>query len=120
MAGYFPDVPKIEFEGPETKNPLAFRQYNPADVVGGTESIWGPRDGFPSHHTFLGNQVPTIENLRALDELPAEFQVVVAPMTLADSSAAPTRVFAPRAFGTSPQLRQHVLGRVSRLGCLYR
>ena len=58
------------------------------------ESIWGPRDGFPSHHIFLENQIPIIENLRALDELPATFQVVAAPMKLANSSAAPTRVFA--------------------------
>lgn len=30
---YFPDVEKIKYEGPETKNKLAFRYYNPDEVV---------------------------------------------------------------------------------------
>ena len=29
----FPDIPKIQYEGPESKNPLAFRWYNPDEVV---------------------------------------------------------------------------------------
>ena len=38
---YFPDVTKIEFEGPSTDNPLAFRHYNPDEVVDGkTMSAW--------------------------------------------------------------------------------
>ena len=32
---YFPNVPKIPFEGPKTKNPLAFRHYNAEEVVEG-------------------------------------------------------------------------------------
>lgn len=32
---YFPDVPKIQFEGPATRNPLAFRHYNPDEPVEG-------------------------------------------------------------------------------------
>ena len=31
----FPDIPKIQYEGPESKNPLAFRWYNPDEVVAG-------------------------------------------------------------------------------------
>ncbi len=31
----FPDIPKIEFEGPDSKNPLAFKHYNKDEVVGG-------------------------------------------------------------------------------------
>lgn len=58
------------------------------------EDIWGPRDGFPAHHTFLENQIPIVEDLRGLDEMPDSFFVVVAPMQLAGSSGAPTRVFA--------------------------
>ena len=30
---YFPDVPKIAYEGPDSKNPLAFRHYNPDEVI---------------------------------------------------------------------------------------
>ena len=32
---YFPDVPKIQFEGPGSKNPLAFKHYNPDELVEG-------------------------------------------------------------------------------------
>jgi len=32
---YFPDVPKIAFEGPASKNPLAFKHYNPEEKVEG-------------------------------------------------------------------------------------
>ncbi len=35
MAAYFPDVPAIPYEGPDSKNPLAFRHYNPSEVVDG-------------------------------------------------------------------------------------
>ncbi len=32
---YFPAIEKIQFEGPASKNPLAFRYYNPEQVVYG-------------------------------------------------------------------------------------
>ena len=32
---YFPDVPKIAFEGPSSKNPLAFKHYNPEEKIEG-------------------------------------------------------------------------------------
>lgn len=32
---YFPEVPKIQFEGPSSKNPLAFKHYNPEELVDG-------------------------------------------------------------------------------------
>lgn len=34
-TGFFGDIGKIEFEGPESTNPLAFRHYNPNEVVSG-------------------------------------------------------------------------------------
>ena len=37
MADYFPDVPTIAFEGPDSKNPLAFKHYNPDEEVEGTK-----------------------------------------------------------------------------------
>jgi xylose isomerase len=30
---YFPDVPAIKYEGPDSTNPLAFRHYNADEVV---------------------------------------------------------------------------------------
>ena len=35
MAEFFPNVPKIEYEGPKSKNPLAFKHYNPDEVIEG-------------------------------------------------------------------------------------
>lgn len=32
---FFPHIPKIEYEGPGSKNPLAFKHYNADEVVGG-------------------------------------------------------------------------------------
>ena len=32
---YFPEISKIEYEGPQSKNPLAFKHYNPEEVVEG-------------------------------------------------------------------------------------
>ena len=32
---YFPGIPKIQFEGPSSKNPFAFRHYNPDELVEG-------------------------------------------------------------------------------------
>jgi xylose isomerase len=32
---YFPDVPVIKYEGPDSTNPFAFRHYNPTEVVDG-------------------------------------------------------------------------------------
>ncbi|MFM8981408.1 MAG: xylose isomerase, partial [Spartobacteria bacterium] len=32
---YFPGVPKIAFEGPKSKNPFAFKHYNPDEIVEG-------------------------------------------------------------------------------------
>ena len=35
MSDYFPNVSRIEFEGPDSDNPLAFRHYNPDELVAG-------------------------------------------------------------------------------------
>src|SRR4051812_3022833 len=34
MSEFFPEVPKIEFGGPRSRNPLEFKHYNPDEVVG--------------------------------------------------------------------------------------
>ena len=35
MSEFFPGVPKIEYGGPKSRNPLEFKHYNPDEVVGG-------------------------------------------------------------------------------------
>lgn len=35
MKEYFPKVQKIKYEGAKTDNPLAFRYYNPGELIGG-------------------------------------------------------------------------------------
>ena len=32
---FFPEIPTIQFEGPKSKNPFAFKQYNPDELVAG-------------------------------------------------------------------------------------
>ncbi len=32
---YFPDIPKIQYEGPGSKNPFAFKQYDPNAIIEG-------------------------------------------------------------------------------------
>jgi len=35
MSEYFPNIPKIQYEGPGSDNPFAFHHYNPDEVVAG-------------------------------------------------------------------------------------
>jgi xylose isomerase len=35
MSEFFPNVPKIVYEGPSTRNPFAFRHYNPEEQIAG-------------------------------------------------------------------------------------
>jgi xylose isomerase len=35
MSEAFPDIQKVVFEGPKSRNPLAFKHYNPDEIVGG-------------------------------------------------------------------------------------
>ncbi|MBA3314472.1 MAG: xylose isomerase [Planctomycetaceae bacterium] len=52
---YFPEVPKqIEYEGPKTKNPLAFRHYNADEKIEGTSMRDLLRFGVAYWHTFRG------------------------------------------------------------------
>jgi xylose isomerase len=51
---YFPDVAPVKFEGPESRNPLAFRHYNPAEVVEGRSMRDHLRFAVCYWHTFRG------------------------------------------------------------------
>lgn len=54
MAEFFPDVPKIEYEGPDSKNPLAFKHYNPDEVVEGQKLSDLMRFAVAYWHTMRG------------------------------------------------------------------
>ena len=51
---FFPDVPKIAYEGPDSKNPLAFRHYNPTEVVEGKSMKDHFRFAVAYWHTMRG------------------------------------------------------------------
>ncbi len=52
MAGYFSGVGKIRYEGPQSKNPLAFKFYNPEAVVAGRTMREQLRFAASFWHTF--------------------------------------------------------------------
>ncbi len=50
----FPDVPTIQYEGPDSDNPLAFRWYNPDEIVEGKSMKDHFRFSIVYWHTFRG------------------------------------------------------------------
>jgi xylose isomerase len=54
MTAFFPEVPKIRYEGPGSKNALAFRHYNPDEVVAGKPMREHFRFAVAYWHTFRG------------------------------------------------------------------
>ena len=50
----FPQVPKIKFEGPESRNSLAFRHYNPDELVEGKPMKDQLRFSVAYWHTLRG------------------------------------------------------------------
>ena len=34
MTDFFGDIPQIKYEGADSTNPLAFRHYNPDEIIG--------------------------------------------------------------------------------------
>ncbi|MFO1019748.1 MAG: xylose isomerase [Planctomycetales bacterium] len=51
---HFPDVPKIPYEGPTSKNPLSFKHYNASEVVDGKSMKDWLRFSVCYWHTFRG------------------------------------------------------------------
>ena len=51
----FPEISKIQYEGPESKNPLAFHWYNPDEVIEGKTMKEHMRFSVVYWHTFRGN-----------------------------------------------------------------
>jgi len=54
MAAYFPEVSKIAYEGPKSKNPLAFKHYNPEEMIEGQSMKDLLRFSVAYWHTFRG------------------------------------------------------------------
>jgi xylose isomerase len=54
MAEFFPGIPNIPFEGPTSRNPLAFKHYNPAELIEGRSMKDLFRFGVAYWHTFRG------------------------------------------------------------------
>jgi xylose isomerase len=54
MTQFFPTVKKVEFEGPDSRNPFAFRHYNPAEKVMGKTMADHLRYAVCYWHTFKG------------------------------------------------------------------
>lgn len=52
MSPAFPDISKIPFEGPSSKNPLAFKHYNPTEVIEGKTMADHLRFSVAYWHTF--------------------------------------------------------------------
>ena len=50
----FPEISKINYEGPDSKNPLAFRWYNPEEVVEGKTMMEHLRFSVVYWHSFRG------------------------------------------------------------------
>lgn len=51
---YFPDISKIQYEGPKSRNPLAFRWYNPTEVIEGKTMKEHLRFSIVYWHTMRG------------------------------------------------------------------
>jgi xylose isomerase len=51
---HFPRIPRIAYEGPGSANPLAFRHYNPGELVGGRTMAAHLRFSIAYWHSFRG------------------------------------------------------------------
>ncbi|HWO95799.1 MAG TPA: xylose isomerase, partial [Bacillus sp. (in: firmicutes)] len=54
-VNYFGNVNKVAYEGKDSKNPLAFKYYNPEEVVGGKTMKEQLRFSIAYWHTFTAD-----------------------------------------------------------------
>ena len=54
MSNYFKNIPSIKYEGAKSKNPLAFKHYNPDEVVGGRTMKEQLKFALSYWHTLCG------------------------------------------------------------------
>jgi len=57
MSEFFKNIPQIKYEGPKSDNPLAFKFYNPDEVIGGKTMKEHLRFSVAYWHTFQGRGV---------------------------------------------------------------
>ena len=55
MNTYFPGISKVAYEGPKSTNPLAFRYYNPEEVVAGKTMREQLKFALSYWHTLCGD-----------------------------------------------------------------
>ncbi|HRQ28663.1 MAG TPA: xylose isomerase, partial [Saprospiraceae bacterium] len=55
MSKYFKDIHEIQYEGKNSKNPLAFRWYNEKEKIGGKTMKDHFRFAVAYWHSFCGN-----------------------------------------------------------------
>ena len=86
MSEYFPEVKKINYEGPDSKRPLSFKHYNSEEVVLGKTMAEHLRFSVCYWHTFKGlggDQFGPGTMLRSYDESSEPMQVAEATMEAA-------------------------------------
>ena len=81
MQEFFPGIPKIKYEGPDSKNPLAFKHYNPKKKVLGKTMAEHLRFSVCYWHTFKNDcddmfGAPSLQRSFAADD----------PMTQAENT----------------------------------
>ena len=73
MREFFPEIPHIKYEGPESKNPFAFRYYDPDRVIGGKKMREHLKFALSYWHTMCGDGTdmfgrgPFVKNFGAED-----------------------------------------------------
>lgn len=55
MSEIFPKIPKIKYEGPNSKNPLAFKYYNPDEIIRGKKMREHLKFSIAYWHTLTGD-----------------------------------------------------------------
>lgn len=55
MNEFFRDIPEVRYEGPKSKNPLAFKYYDPDEVIGGKTMKEHLRFSMAFWHTLTGS-----------------------------------------------------------------
>ena len=55
IGNVFPEISKVQFEGPQSKNPFAFKHYNPDEIVEGKKMKDHLRFAATYWHTMRGS-----------------------------------------------------------------
>src|SRR5262245_11680866 len=80
MNKYFPDINKIQYEGPHSKNALSFKQYNPTEKIGDRTMAEHLRFAIAYWHSFCGEGLDPF----GLPTLPRPWNRADSPMAAAE------------------------------------